>query len=926
MTVIKRPDETVFASLAKDNEVQSFPDMLRGWGITFDQTNGIPPMEWFNDLFKRLDEKDLYILQRGLPEWSKTTDYPINAFVQNNGKTYRSLKANINQLPMENSIYWAKWSVDYADLVDLLNKKLDKTALSSSLTSESETNAATSKAAKTLKDLINALTSNLTNYIPNSKKSNAVNSNSADNVATSVAVKTAYDKGVEAKNAADNALSVANGKQSPATTLGGYGITDGVKQVDMRTSFGTGVAYQNSTPAQLPYGSFVGLTSNALLNSQTNHGWMFITKGWGDSTGYYSSTRFGIANNTLYFQQAKDFNSWGDAQQVATKGTTLGHYGITNAVLKTGDTMTGVLNLNYGNGYSQLNQHNKDGKHVRWEAAPDEVSDRFAQVSYRKTSPDAPLYIVKFPKNSGVVALDSDVAQKVNKSGDTMTGSLIINSDTGIVRGQRSGANAWYVGFTGSGSKDVRLDATLHGSYLVLQENQVFINKDLQLPANGAVIFGSNDRANKNVDHIHFSDTDNQPGTYYFCADADYKGKDAGTMADIATGWLRTYGNKGWYSQTYGGGWYMIDATWLRAYGNKKIYTANTDTDAIYTAGGIKANGGFYVGNNPVPVSLTTNRVQFGWDGNKLKFKIDNTQFGALHESNQSFVDVTAKDASYAGLRITRTGSSGDYLAHFDNLPDKRWRFWIQNSHEIFLPVKSGTVALRSDVEERISRTGDTMTGELSVPTLKITANNINKGITIGDDAILADVSVAHSVGVISTTNQKQGYFAFGTDKKCFGWDGSKFYTGGPSFVEGDLYVKNNNNYPSMHFVFSDNSKVILDSSKNDYLLSFSRLDTGSNVQNTITIPNGKSGMVALSGDVVVLTGKIAHGGTIPLPSGFSESQCKWMIAPSVVYDNGTPSDINSFQFTLNGRVVSLHTENIADTSNRAFYMIIGVK
>jgi len=182
MTVIKRPDETVFASLAKDNEVQSFPDMLRGWGVTFDQTNGIPPMEWFNDLFKRLDEKDLYILQRGLPEWSKTTDYPINAFVQNNGKTYRSLKANINQLPMENSIYWAKWSVDYADLVDLLNKKLDKTALSSSLTSESETNAATSKAAKTLKDLINALTSNLTNYIPNSKKSNAVNSNSADNV------------------------------------------------------------------------------------------------------------------------------------------------------------------------------------------------------------------------------------------------------------------------------------------------------------------------------------------------------------------------------------------------------------------------------------------------------------------------------------------------------------------------------------------------------------------------------------------------------------------------------------------------------------------------------------------------------------------------------------------------------------------------
>lgn len=40
-----------------------------------------------------------------------------------------------------------------------------------------------------------------------------------------------------------------------------------------------------------------------------------------------------------------------------------------------------------------------------------------------------------------------------------------------------------------------------------------------------------------------------------------------------ADGWLRTYGDRGWYSQTYGGGWYMTDTTWLRAYGGKNIYT-----------------------------------------------------------------------------------------------------------------------------------------------------------------------------------------------------------------------------------------------------------------------------------------------------------------------------------------------------------------
>ncbi|QEQ59115.1 tail fiber protein [Haemophilus influenzae biotype aegyptius] len=90
--------------------------------------------------------------------------------------------------------------------------------LSSSTNSNSETQAATSKAVKTAYDkavdaktTVDRLQLNVSkNYIPNSKKSSAVNSNSADTVATSAAVKTAYD--------------LANSKQSPATTLAGYGI------------------------------------------------------------------------------------------------------------------------------------------------------------------------------------------------------------------------------------------------------------------------------------------------------------------------------------------------------------------------------------------------------------------------------------------------------------------------------------------------------------------------------------------------------------------------------------------------------------------------------------------------------------------------------------------------------------------------------
>jgi genome len=85
-----------------------------------------------------------------------------------------------------------------------------ETKLYTGYDSQSEDLALTPKTAYQLKQLIDSNTRSLGNFIPNSKKSSAVNSNSADTVATSAAVKTAYDKGVEAKNAADNAQRSAN--------------------------------------------------------------------------------------------------------------------------------------------------------------------------------------------------------------------------------------------------------------------------------------------------------------------------------------------------------------------------------------------------------------------------------------------------------------------------------------------------------------------------------------------------------------------------------------------------------------------------------------------------------------------------------------------------------------------------------------------
>ena len=73
--------------------------------------------------------------------------------------------------------------------------------------SDSMDMAATPKVIKILKGFIDSVTRSLTNYIPNSKKSNEVNSSSSDTVATSAAVKTAYDKGVAANNNAEGRVS-----------------------------------------------------------------------------------------------------------------------------------------------------------------------------------------------------------------------------------------------------------------------------------------------------------------------------------------------------------------------------------------------------------------------------------------------------------------------------------------------------------------------------------------------------------------------------------------------------------------------------------------------------------------------------------------------------------------------------------------------
>lgn len=83
---------------------------------------------------------------------------------------------------------------------------------------ESESLGLTAKVGKKLAQMIAVVQLALNNYIPLNKRSSSVNSNDENNVATSKAVKTAYDKGIEAKNAADNAQQSAEAANTNANS------------------------------------------------------------------------------------------------------------------------------------------------------------------------------------------------------------------------------------------------------------------------------------------------------------------------------------------------------------------------------------------------------------------------------------------------------------------------------------------------------------------------------------------------------------------------------------------------------------------------------------------------------------------------------------------------------------------------------------
>lgn len=146
------------------------------------------------------------------------------------------------------------------------------------------------RAGKKLAQLISTVQLALGNYIPNNKKSNSVTSTSNDNVATSSAVKTAYDKGVEAKSTADYAQLTANDGVSKANNAQNSAYNANIN-ANGRVSKNGDTMIGSLTVPTVYTGN---VESSGYVNISSNNGVVFYKKGSSEYTAILSANGLDI--------------------------------------------------------------------------------------------------------------------------------------------------------------------------------------------------------------------------------------------------------------------------------------------------------------------------------------------------------------------------------------------------------------------------------------------------------------------------------------------------------------------------------------------------------------------------------------------------------------------------------------------------------
>ena len=116
---------------------------------------------------------------------------------------------------------------------------------------------------------------------------------------------------------------------------------------------------------------------------------------------------------------------------------------------------------------------------------------------------------------------------------------------------------------------------------------------------------------------------------------------DMNTNTIYVSNWFRSRGTTGWYSEDYGGGWYMTDADWIRAYNGKGI-----------TTNGNMFIGGYIRSNNIINTTFEyqSNRGSVDWRFGAATGTGDENFFGFFDANNR--IIPLAIDGNFGNIYV----------------------------------------------------------------------------------------------------------------------------------------------------------------------------------------------------------------------------------------------------------------------------------
>ncbi len=137
-------------------------------------------------------------------------------------------------------------------------------------------------------------------------------------------------------------------------------------------------------------------------------------------------------------------------------------------------------------------------------------------------------------------------------------------------------------------------------------------------------------------------------------------------------GWMRVSGNQGYYFESWGGGFYMVDGTWIRTYNNKSFYhnTGIMRTDGTFQVGGDGStlnvpNGGNFAYRTNVLFANTSGNVGIGTasPGYRLDLAQGTFAFGNSNQRTESRDNAGLQGNAGAQSGFFETASPSNYPA-----------------------------------------------------------------------------------------------------------------------------------------------------------------------------------------------------------------------------------------------------------------------